>query len=150
MINLIYIDGDSSPIKDLAIDIAKKNEQQVTIYFDDSHLYTSDYAKVITVSTGKDSVDYAILKDINNGDILITDDYGLASLALIKMVTVITSKGIILSNDNINSFLTSRFLSQKERLNNKHLKGPKKRTSYDDKKFCDTLNLLLENKETQF
>ncbi len=141
---MIYIDGDSSPIKELCIEIAKRYQFDVTIYIDDSHQYESSYATVITVSQGKDSVDFYILNVINNNDILITDDYALASLALLKKVIVITSKGLILNNQNIELYLSSRFENQKLRKITKHIRGPKKRNNLDNINFRNTLENVLK------
>lgn len=54
------------------------------IYCDTSHDFSSYGTKVITVSKGADSTDFALVNDAADGDIVITQDYGLAAMALAK------------------------------------------------------------------
>ncbi len=141
----VLIDADASPINHIAIDICKRNNIDIILFFDDSHIFNDDYAKVIITSQGADSVDYLLLQNIIMGDIVITQDYGLASLALLKTSSVISPNGLIYTNQNIDELLYKRYLGKMARLSNTRTKGPKKRTLENDMDFIKTLNSIIKN-----
>lgn len=141
----ILIDADACPVKDIAIDIAKEYELDVILFFDNAHIYEDDYAEVYILDKGKDSVDYFLLSKLQKGDIVITQDYGLASLALTKNALPINQNGVIFTNNNINSFLDRRFINAKARSMKIKVKGPSKRTLEQDNKFYNALISLIED-----
>lgn len=143
---MIYVDGDGCPSKDIIIKIAKEYRQNVTIFIDSAHVYNSNYATVVTVDKGLDSVDYAIIKEIKNNDILISSDYALCALALTKQARPILSSGKIVSLSNIDTLLMNRYINKKARDMKLHCKGPKKRTKNDNINFENALRSLLEEK----
>lgn len=111
----IYIDGDSFSKIDKTIDIAKKYNIPVELYHNTSVIKEDDYAICHTVDKGKDMVDFAIVNAMKQGDIVVTNDAGLASMALAKNGYPINSKGVCFNNENINSYLTSRHLKSTSR-----------------------------------
>jgi len=139
----IVIDGDGCPVKDITIDTAKEYKLEVIIFFDTAHVYQDDYAKVIYVNKGFDSVDFEILSKIDNGDIVVTGDYGLSGMLLTRGCKVISPKGLIITNSNIEQLLSQRFISQKARKAKVRTKGPKKRTNEDDVKYQKNLIRIL-------
>lgn len=146
---MIFVDADSCPVKDIIINLGKKYNKKIKMYFDPSHQYSSDYAIVKIVEKERDSVDLYIANEIKRNDILITDDYGLASLAIAKQAIVLSSKGLKLDSDNIDFYLNNRYLGVVARKANKHLSGPKKRTNQDDEMFTKALiDILEENDES--
>ncbi len=140
----VLVDADSCPVNEIVIEIAKKYNLEVILFFDTSHVYTDQYAKVITVDKGKDSVDFKLISYIEKNDIVITQDYGVACMALSRKAYVLNQNGLIYDDENIESLLLIRYLSQKERKNNKHLKGPKKRLKENDEIFKKNYICLLE------
>ena len=80
---------------------------------------------------------------LKKGDIVISQDYGLSAMALSKGALVINQNGLVISELNIDTLLTSRHLAKKARRSGKHLKGPSKRTSEQDKKFEETLRRAI-------
>ena len=138
----VLIDGDASPVKELAINICKEFNIKCIIYLDYAHEYESDYADVIFCDKHKDSVDLRISNDCMKDDIVITQDYGLATLILSKGGVVVHNNGYIINNNNIDSLLESRYLGNKLR-GKTRIKGPRKRTIDDDIKFSNTLRFLL-------
>jgi uncharacterized protein YaiI (UPF0178 family) len=139
----ILIDADASPIKEIAVAIAKKHQLEVLLFFDTSHEYNDGYSKTIQVDKGRDTADFELVRYIRNGDLVITQDYGLASMALAKNAKVMNQNGNIYTNDNILGLLTRRQLGQKT--NHRYQKGPKKRTKADDKRFSEVLETLICN-----
>lgn len=139
----LVIDGDSSPGLDIITLLVQKYNIEAYIYCDYTHDIDNNYIKVIKIDKGYQSVDMKILSILNNNDILITNDNGLASLALLKCNKVINYKGFIYNKNNIDNILDMNYISKKLRKGNIHLKGPKKRTSIDDNNLYKTLDQIL-------
>ena len=104
----IYIDGDGCPVVDITIGVAALFKVECVIVCDTSHHFHKEGVRTITVSKGKDSVDFALLNLPNKGDIVITGDYGLAAMCLARGCVAIHQNGLIYTNDNINALLTQR------------------------------------------
>ena len=139
----ILIDADGCPVVKQATQIAKENNIEVVIFCDTSHIINSDYAQIITVSKGADSVDFALANEVQSGDIVVTQDYGLAAMVLSRGGKAITQNGMIISDSNLGLLLTSRYESKKARMSGAHLKGPKKRTIQNDEAFIKSFKSLL-------
>ncbi len=137
----IIIDGDACPVVTIVEDCAKNYQIELIIIVDPNHFIESKYGKVIVVDQGNDSVDNEIIKQAKKGDIVITQDYALAGLLLLKEVIVIHQNGIEYTNDNIDQMLNARYITKKIRTSNQkiHLKGPKKRSETDNKRFKELL-----------
>lgn len=142
----ILIDCDACPVYKLAIMVAKEYKLDVHLFFDPSHQIQTDYAICHLCDQGNDSVDYELLKNILEDDICITQDYGLASLALAKKAIVINQNGMIYDENNIDTLLDMRYLGAKIRKENKHIKGPKKRTVENDEDFLYSLQKIISDK----
>ena len=139
----ILIDADGCPVVKQATQIAKESNIEVVIFCDTSHIINSDYAQIITVSKGADSVDFALVNEVKSGDIVVTQDYGLAAMVLSKGGKAITQNGMIISDSNLGLLLTSRYESKKARMSGAHLKGPKKRTAQNDEEFIKSFKSLI-------
>ncbi len=142
----IVIDADACPkgVKSICIELAKKYKLEVIMVVDTAHELRGDF-KVIQVEKGDDSVDLEILKISNKNDIVITQDYGLATIILEKTHSVIHPNGFIYNKFNIDSLMFSRHMSAKIRANGGRTKGPKKRKANNDREFRETLLNILEN-----
>ena len=140
----ILIDGDGCPVIDIAISVAKKFNIEVVIMCDTSHIFNKEGAKTMVFSKGADSVDFALINYLEKEDIVITQDYGLAAMAMNKASYVINQNGMIYNDENIDRLLYSRHISKKIRTSGGKTKGPKKRTKEDDINFEKTLNEILE------
>lgn len=141
----IFIDGDACPVMDLTIEIGKLYEMQVLIFCDTSHFIEREGIEVTTVSKGSDAVDFKILSEIEEGDILVTQDYGLAAMALAKKAKPIHPCGFVYTENNIDQLLFKRYLG-KEIRNSKRkgrIKGPSKRTKEQDRAFDESLKILI-------
>lgn len=141
----ILIDADGCPVVRQTIDIAKQNRIKTVIICDTSHIFNSDYAEVITVSKGADSADFALVNKVDKNDIVVTQDYGLAAMVLSKGGKPITQNGLVINDSNLTMLLTTRHESKKIRMSGGRIKGPKKRTSENDKVFTDALIELIGN-----
>lgn len=147
----IFIDGDGCPVVDLTIKCAKSHNIPCTILCDYCHVFNKEYAKTITVSKGADAVDFAIVNMLSNGDIVITQDYGLAAMCLAKRAKVLSQNAMEYTNENIDSLLLSRHTTKTIRMGGKSvirankLKGNPKRTAQQDIDFFNKLNEILDN-----
>lgn len=120
----IFIDADGCPVTESAINFAKQHNIECYVVCDTSHEFSFNYASVITVSKGKDSADYKIVNLISPGDIVVTQDYGLAAMCLAKNARAINQNGLIYTDNNIDFLLQSRHISREIRMSGGRTKGP--------------------------
>ena len=145
----IYIDADACPVTHIAEEIARRHGIPVTILCDTNHVLYSDYSTVKLIGAGADAVDLALINLCKAGDIVITQDYGVAALALGKGVLAVHQSGKCFTDDNIGGLLMDRHLAKKARRSGKHhLKGPAKRTEEDDRRFAESFERLIAELET--
>lgn len=135
----ILIDGDGCPVIDLTIKVSKQFNIDVIIMCDTSHVFNKEGAKTMVFSKGADSVDFALINFVEKEDIVITQDYGLAAMAINKASYVINQNGLIYTNNNIDRLLYNRHISKKIRKSGGRVKGPKKRSNEDNINFEKTL-----------
>lgn len=147
----VLVDCDACPVVDLIEDICKLYDIKVTLYADTNHALYSDYSDIKVIGASKDAVDFAIIKDIHPDCIVVTQDYGLASLVLSKHARAIHPKGKIYDESNIDQLLFERHVASVVRRNKKsHLKGPSKRTFEDDLRFKESfMKLISYSKEIE-
>lgn len=141
----IIIDGDACPSIKLIEEFAANNGIDVLIVTDTSHTIASNYSKIIVVDKGNQSVDIKLINEVNINDIVISQDYGVAVMVLAKKANCISPKGLIYTNDNIDTLLLTRHINQKLRRNGKHIKGTKKRTKEDDNRLIESLVKLSKS-----
>lgn len=147
----LVIDGDGSPVKDTTIAIAEKFQLPVLIVTSIDHYSTKEYPAAVTfvyVDRGQDSADFKIVSLLQPEDILITQDYGLASLTLAKAKYVLHQSGMVYTSHNIDSLLEQRFFSSKLRQAHKKTKGPKAYTENDRQKFSEELTRLIQSEKS--
>lgn len=141
----IFVDADACPVVDIVEDIATKYNISVTLLCDTNHVLTSDYSEVIVVGAGADAVDYKLISICHRGDIVVTQDYGVAAMALGKGAYAIHQSGKWYTDENIDQMLMERHLNKKARRasSRNHIKGPRKRTDEDDQRFAESFEKLL-------
>ena len=107
---MIYIDADACPVTKIAESIARRHSIPVTLLCDTNHVLTSDYSVIRVIGAGADAVDIALINLCQRGDIVITQDYGVAALALGKGARAIHQNGRWYTDKNIDSLLMERYL----------------------------------------
>mgnify|MGYP000914541297 CR=1 FL=1 len=90
----ILIDADGCPVVDATVGIAEERHIACFILCDIAHVLEKDGATTLTFSKGADSVDFALVNRVSPGDIVITQDYGLAAMCLAKNAVVINQDGM--------------------------------------------------------
>ena len=133
----IYVDADACPVVRIVEKLADKYELPCVLLCDTNHVMSSDYSEVIVVGAGADAVDFKLISLLKRGDICVSQDYGVAAMALGKGCFAIHQSGKWYTNENIDQMLMERHLEKKARRSSKkhHLKGPAKRTAEDDERF---------------
>lgn len=141
----IIVDADACPGKHVIEGIAKKYELELIYYCDINHIINSDYAVVKYMDSGFQSVDMKIANEAKSGDIIVTQDFGVAAMVLGKKSYAINPKGYIYSEDNIDKLLFERHISSKVRRSGGKTFNPRKRTSEDDDRLKYNLIKLVES-----
>ena len=140
----ILIDADGCPVVDIAVKLAKKHRIDCLILCDTSHVFEKDGATTLTFSKGADSVDFALVNCVSKGDLVITQDYGLAAMCLAKNAVVINQDGREYTGGNIDVLLLARHTAKKIRNSGGRSKGPKKRTAVQNDQFKAALTRMLD------
>ena len=143
----ILVDADACPVVKITEQVAKEKGISVTLLCDTNHVLQSNYSEVITVGAGADAVDFKLVSICQKGDLVVTQDYGVAAMILGKGAYGIHQSGKWYTNENIDQMLLERHMAKKARNAKKkhHLKGPAKRTSEDDQRFEDSLRRLIDS-----
>lgn len=141
----IFVDADACPVEDIVETIAGKYNISTTLLCDTNHILHSDYSEVIVVGAGADAVDYKLINICRKGDVVVSQDYGVAAMALGKGAYAIHQSGKWYTNENIDQMLMERHLSKKARHSShkNHIKGPRKRTEDDDVRFAQSFEKLI-------
>ncbi len=139
----ILVDADACPVKEIIIRNAKQNSIPVMMFIDTSHEIHDEYSTVITVDKARDSVDIALANAIQAGDIVVTQDYGVAAMALGKRARAISQNGLVYTNDNIDRLLFERHLGQKVRRAGGRTGTSRKRMKEDDQSFEEAFRGLI-------
>ena len=146
----IFIDADACPVTRIAERIAKQYNVPVTLLCDTNHVLTTDYSSIIVVGAGTDAVDLALINMCKQGDIVVTQDYGVAALALGKGARAIHQSGRWYTDDNIDAMLMERHMAKKVRRSAKnHLKGLSKRTKDDDIRFAESFERMIQEAKNE-
>lgn len=121
----ILIDADACPVVRITERVAKEKGIPVTLLCDTNHVLQSDYSEVITVGAGADAVDFKLVSICQKGDLVVTQDYGVAAMILGKGAYGIHQSGKWYTNENIDQMLMERHMAKKARNAKKkhHLKG---------------------------
>lgn len=93
-----------------------------------------------------DAVDYKLISICHKGDVVVSQDYGVAAMALGKEAYAIHQSGKWYTNENIDQMLMERHLNKKARRSShkNHMKGPRKRTEEDDVRFAQSFEKLIQ------
>ena len=141
----IYIDADACPVTRIAERVAKENAIPVVLLCNTNHVLSSNYSEIRVIGAGADAVDIALINLCQRGDVVVTQDFGVAALALGKGAKAIYQSGRWYMDENIDGLLMERHMAKVARRKSKnHLKGPAKRTEEDDRRFEESFRHLIE------
>lgn len=140
----VLIDADGCPVVDIAIALCKRYHVPCLLLCDTAHEFHRDGAETLVFDKGADSVDFAIANRVCPGDLVVTQDYGLASMCLAKGSRVLHQDGWEYTVYNIDALLLARHESRKVRVAGGRMKGPKKRTEAQNQAFAASLQTMLQ------
>lgn len=140
----VLVDADGCPVVDIAVRLCWQSAIPCLLLCDTAHLLHREGAETITIDKGADNVDFALVNRVAPGDLVITQDYGLASMCLARGAQVLHQDGWSYTADNIDALLFQRHASAKHRRSGGRIKGPKKRTPDQDKSFALALERILQ------
>jgi uncharacterized protein YaiI (UPF0178 family) len=141
----ILVDADACPVKEIIESVAMKLRIPVIMLIDTSHILTSDYSEVVLVSKAPDAVDFALINRTVRGDIVVTQDYGVAAMALGKGAFAIHPGGKVYTDSNIDIMLMERDIARKLRRSGEHVKSHiGKRTAADNDRFLGAFTRLCK------
>ena len=140
----VLIDADACPVVNIAVTLCREHGITCILLCDTAHEIHRDGAQTLTFDKGSDSVDFALVNRVSAGDIVITQDYGLASMCLAKNARVLHQDGWEYTIYNIDALLLTRHESRKYRAAGGRTKGPKKRTNEQNQAFLLALQKILQ------
>lgn len=153
---MILVDADACPVIREIEEVARKLTVPLTLLCDEHHMLTSIYAQVRHVSSGADAVDIALMNLCRKGDLVVTQDYGVAAMALGRGAYVMHHSGRRFTDDNIALLLAERHAAMKARRSSgkHHLRGPSRFTDEDRRRFakafeamlCEAINTISDNR----
>jgi hypothetical protein len=136
----IYLDADGAPWRDLVIERARWHGVTVVVVADYSHvLPLGKGVERVMVDDGRDAADFAIVNRVQEGDLVITQDVGLASLVLPKGAVVLSPRGYEFREDSIERQLAQRWSAQRIRRGGGRTQGPKPLSADDCARFLELL-----------
>ncbi|OUP22619.1 DUF188 domain-containing protein [Gemmiger sp. An194] len=139
----VLIDADGCPVVDCTLRICRPLQVPVLILCDTAHQIQREGARTLVFDKGMDSVDFALVNRVRPGDIVITQDYGLASMCLARRARVLNQNGLEYTADNIDLLLDRRWQNKRLLRAGKHPKGPAKRTREQDAEFARVFEALV-------
>ena len=140
----VLIDADACPVVDIAVGTCVEMHTQCQLFCDTVHQMQRSGAETLVFDKGADSVDFALVNRVQQGDIVITQDYGLASMCLAKGARVVHQDGWKYTQYNIDALLFQRHAAKEYRAAGGRTKGPSKRTRAQDDAFKKAFRQLLE------
>lgn len=139
----ILVDADACPVKDEIVQVARKHSVAVHFYADVNHRIRTDYGQVTIVDQGADSVDIALINGAAAGDIVITQDYGVGTLAIGRGCRVLHPSGNVLHEGNIDQLMFERHIAGRARRRGRRTGKIKKRKAQDNLLFMEQLERMI-------
>ncbi|MCD7777507.1 MAG: YaiI/YqxD family protein [Clostridiales bacterium] len=140
----LIIDGDGCPVTDIVIKTGLKYNIPVILICDTAHYSEKQDCETIFVTKGADSADFVIINRAETGDIVITQDYGLAAMCLSKNVHVLNQNGFLYTHENIDGMLFRRHIGRQVRKSGGRSTHIPKRKKEDDIRFESCLTKLID------
>lgn len=142
----IIIDADACPTKEETITVAKQYDLEVMLVASIAHFSTKkvpNHVSQLWVERGSDQADFKIVGIAKPNDIIITQDYGLASMLLPKGCHVLHHDGYAYTDAIIQKLIDGRHLSAKERRSSKRSRRVKALHPFADSIQMDYKALLV-------
>lgn len=142
----IIVDADSCPGRNVIERAGKEKDIEVIMFIDVNHIIASSYARIVYKDSGYQSVDMAVANEAGPGDIVVTGDLGLSSMALSKKAYVVNNEGYYIDEKNIDELMFKRHIGSELRRMGKKSSNPRKRKPEDNERLYRNLIKLIEGK----
>ena len=141
----VYVDADACPVRqDTARLAGRRGIATILVGNTSQALPGVANAQVVTVDDRPDAADFEIVSRVASGDIVVTDDIGLACMALPKGARCLSSRGKVFDEHNIGFLMASRHVGQQIRASGGRTKGPRAFTRGDRERFRRALAAMLD------
>ena len=104
----VLIDADGCPVVRETVRQCAAFHVPCLLFCDTAHVFSIPGVEVFVADCGHDSTDYLLLSHLRPGDVVITQDYGLAALCLARSAQPLHPAGHAYTKDNIDALLTVR------------------------------------------
>lgn len=144
----VFVDADACPVTRDAISIARSAGATVVLVSNETQnlarLTSRDGVEAVQVGVGRDAADFAIVERLSAGDVVVTQDTGLAAMALGRSAAALSPRGRVFSLATIDAELAVRHAEQRERRRGGRVRGgPRPFEDEDREHFRDVLGKLL-------
>lgn len=140
----VIVDADACPRNCMAILRQEQQNFDYNLITVASFNHQIDNVEHIVVGNEPDAADMTIVNQVKSGDLVVTQDWGLAALVLAKGGLALAPTGRIYDNQRIGFMLEERSLKAKIRRAGGRTKGASVRNQQDDRKFRQSLIKLLQ------
>lgn len=113
---------------------------------DAEHARRGFWVGVLGVSVGADSADFAIVERLLPGDVVVTQDIGLASMVLGRGAAAISVRGHVFRRETIDAELLVRHEEKRVRRAGGRTGGPRAFTASDRRRFTANLERMLSGR----
>jgi uncharacterized protein YaiI (UPF0178 family) len=146
----LIVDADACPVTREAITIARSHGFGVLLVANTNQSFARyegrNGVETLTVGTGRDSADFAIIEQLEPDDIVVTQDIGLAAMVLGRGAGAISPRGRIFYRSTIDIEMEVRHAEQKHRRAGGRTGGPSKFDDEDREHFADQLERLIRDR----
>ena len=139
----VLVDADACPVVDITVALYSQFNRECLFFWDTAHQLHREGAQTLVFDKGADSVDFALVNRVETGDLVITQDYGLASMCLAKGARVLHQDGWEYTQYNIDALLFQRHASREYRAAGGRTRGPAKRKNSQNQAFEEALRRML-------
>ena len=141
----VLVDADACPVRREVERVAARFNAQV-VYFANSAQELAEGSRtcVVRVADRRDAADFAMVSHCRAGDVVVTDDMGLAAMALAAGADAVSSRGRRFATDAMPALLEQRHAARKARRAGQRTRGPRPLTAADRRRFTRTLAEILE------
>ncbi|WP_424766218.1 YaiI/YqxD family protein [Paenibacillus sp. sgz302251] len=144
----IVVDADACPVKAEIGETATQFSTPVLMVASHDHRLTPQPGvQLVQVDRSNQSVDLYIVNHIVRGDIVITQDFGLACIAIGKGAIVLSPRGEQYTDENIDYLMERRHELAKRRRSGGKSRGPKAMNHEDRDRFQQKLTKVLQNEQ---
>ena len=144
----LFIDADACPVTREAISVGRAHGFGVVLVGNGTQnlaRHVRPGVEAVQVGQGRDAADFAIVERLRPEDVVVTQDIGVAAMALGRGARAISPRGRVFHTVTIDAELAVRHAEQKHRRAGGRTGGPSKFTDEDREHFVESLERMLRS-----